>query len=184
MKEIPLWRTTSKKIVADNPFLTLEEHRREEEETGRHGYFYIVGAPNWVNIIALTENNEIVLVEQFRQGTERIELEIPSGIIDEGEDPADAALRELLEETGYERSERSEFKKIGEIAPNPAFIRNTCYTYVLTNARATGREHFDENENIRVRLVPKSEVENLITSREIRHSLIIASLYLARLAGY
>ncbi len=184
MKHIPLWHTTSKKIIADNPFLTLEEHRREEEGTGHFGYFYIVNAPDWVNIIALTDAGEMVLVEQFRQGSERIELELPSGIINEAESPSDAALRELLEETGYERSDRSEFKKIGEFAPNPAFIRNTCYTYILTHARPTGREHFDENENINVRLVPKSEIENLIKSREIRHSLSISSLYLARLAGY
>ncbi|MFI5202526.1 MAG: NUDIX hydrolase [Candidatus Kapaibacterium sp.] len=181
---IPHWKTTSKKTIAENAFLKLEEHRREEEGTGRHGYFFIVDALDWVNIVAITEEQEIVLVEQFRHGSERIELELPSGIIDEDENPATAALRELLEETGYERTDRSEFKKIGEVLPNPAFMQNKCYTYLLTNARLTGKTEFDEHENIRVRLVPRGEIEHLITAGEIQHALIIAAFYWLRLAGY
>jgi ADP-ribose pyrophosphatase len=182
--KIPRWKTTAKKNLAENPFLALEEHRREEEGTRRQGYFFIIDTPDWVNIIALTDENEIVLIEQFRHGSERIELEIPSGIIEESEKPADAALRELLEETGYEKSSLSEFKKIGEALPNPAFMRNKCYTYVLTHARLTGKIDPDEFENIRVRLVPRKEVERLITSGEIQHSIIITALYYLKLAGY
>ncbi len=184
LAQIPRWETTSKKVLAENPFLAVEEHRREEEGTRRQGYFFIVHAPDWVNIVALTETGDIVLIEQFRHGSERIELEIPSGIIEEGEKPADAALRELLEETGYEKSDRSEFKKIGEALPNPAFMRNTCYTYLLTHARLTGKTDPDEFENIRVRLVPRKDVEQLIKSGEIQHSIIITALYWLKLAGY
>jgi ADP-ribose pyrophosphatase len=183
-KEIPLWKTTSKKVLAENSFFALEEHRREEEGTGRQGYFFIIDAPNWVNIVALTDENEIVLIEQFRHGSERIELEIPSGLIEDGEKPADAALRELLEETGYEKSELSEFKKIGEALPNPAFMTNKSYTYLLTHARLTGKTHYDEYENIRVRLIPRKEIERLITTGEIQHSIIINALYWLKLAGY
>jgi ADP-ribose pyrophosphatase len=181
---IPHWTTTTKKVVAENPFLKLEEHQREEEGTGRHGYFFIVHAPDWVNIVALTEDNQVVLIEQFRQGSERIELEIPSGIVDENENPADAAIRELREETGYERTDKSEFKKIGEVIPNPAFIRNKCYTYLLTNVRLTGKTSFDEHEDIRAHLVPRNEIEKLITRGEIQHSLIITAFYWLRLAGH
>ena len=182
--KIPRWKTTAKKVLAENAFLALEEHRREEEGTGRQGYFFIIDAPDWVNIIALTEENEVVLIEQFRHGSERIELEIPSGIIESGEKPADAALRELLEETGYEKSDRSEFKKIGEALPNPAFMRNKCYTYLLTHVHLTGKIDPDEFENIRVRLVPRKEIERLITTGEIQHSIIIMAFYWLKLAGY
>ncbi len=182
-KHVLRWRTTSKSVVAENPFLKLELHNREEEETGRKANFYIVGAPDWVNIIAITEANEVVLIEQFRHGSERIELEIPSGIIEPGEDPAHAALRELLEETGYEKSEHSEFKSIGEVLPNPAFMENTCYTYLLTNARLTGNTNFDEYENIRVVRIPRAEIDRLIKSGKIQNAIIIAAFYLCKLAG-
>ncbi len=181
---IPHWKTTTKKIVAENPFLTLEEHSRVEDGTGKHGYFFIVHAPNWANIVALTEDNEVILIEQFRQGSDRVELEIPGGVIDEDEEPADSILRELTEETGYERTATSEFKRIGEVIPNPAFIRNKCYTFLITNVKLTGKVHFDEHENIRVRLVPRDEIERLITSGEIQHSLVIAAFYWMTLAGY
>lgn len=176
-KNIPRWTTTTKTVVAENPFLTLEEHRREEEGTGKNGYFYIVHAPNWVNIIALTEDDQVVLIEQFRQGSDRIELEIPGGIIDEDELPDDSILRELVEETGYIPTDKSEFKRIGEVIPNPAFIRNKCYTYLLTNARPTGKTAFDEHEDIRVHLYHRSEIKDLIATGKIQHSLVIAAFY-------
>lgn len=79
---------------------------------------------------------------------------------------------------------RSEFKKIGEALPNPAFMRNKCYTYLLTHARLTGVTDYDEFENIRVRLVPRKGIERLITTGEIQHSIIITALYWLKLAGY
>ena len=184
IEPIPLWTTTAKKVVAANPYLTLEEHRREEDGTGKHGNFFIVQAPDWANIVAITEDDEVVLIEQFRQGSERVELEIPGGIVAEGEEPDTSILRELVEETGYQPTDLSEFRRIGEVIPNPAFIRNKCFTYLLTNVRLTGATNFDENEHIRVRLVPRSEIETLITSGEIQHSLVIAALYWMKLAGY
>ncbi|SRR5579883_635803 len=181
---IPQWKTTSKHVIAKSPFLSLEEHHRKEEGTDREGDFFIIHAPDWVNVIALTENDDIVLIEQFRQGSEKVELEIPSGIIDSDESPADAALRELTEETGYERTSNSEFRKIGEVTPNPAFIRNKCHTYLITNVRLSGKTQFDEHENIRVRIEPRRNIEDLIRSGEIEHALIITAFYWMRLAGY
>ena len=178
-----MWRTATRRVVAENPFLTLEEHTRREEGTGKNGDFLIVNAPNWANIIALTETNEVVLVEQFRQGSDRIEIEIPGGIINSDEAPADSILRELVEETGYQMSEHSVFKQLGVVLPNPAFITNLCYTYLLTDVRPTGSTHFDEHENIRVRLVPLTAIDGMIRSGEIQHALVIAAFYWLRLSN-
>jgi 8-oxo-dGTP pyrophosphatase MutT (NUDIX family) len=181
---IPHWKTISRRTIAKNPFLTIEEHSREEDVSGKQGDFIIVQAPNWGNIVALTEEGAIVLVEQFRHGSETIELEVPGGVIGESEDPGEAVLRELTEETGYERTPESEFIKLGEITPNPAFIDNTCFMYLVTNVRLSGETSFDEHENIRVRLVPREAVDALVKSGEIRHALTAVSLYFLRLAGY
>jgi ADP-ribose pyrophosphatase len=179
---IPKWTTSASRVVAENPFLSLEERTRQEEGTGKNGDFFIVHAPNWANIIALTENDDVVLVEQFRQGSDRIELEIPGGIINSDEAPADSIVRELVEETGYQPTNNSSFKLLGEVLPNPAFIQNTCYTYLLTNVRLTGTTQFDEHENIRVRLVPLKEIDSLIRDGQIQHALVIAAFYWLKLS--
>jgi 8-oxo-dGTP pyrophosphatase MutT (NUDIX family) len=181
--EIPRWRTIDSKVLAENKFLKLEEHTREESGTERTADFYIVDAPNWTNVVAITEENAIVLIDQFRQGSEEIELEVPGGIVDEGESAEEASLRELREETGYEPTEKSEIVKLGEVIPNPAFIRNVCSTYLVTNVRQTNSASFDENEHIQVRLVDRNKVEDLIRNGEMRHALAIAAIYWLRLSG-
>src|SRR5581483_3334777 len=180
---VPLWKTLATKVLVKNKFLTVEEHDREEEGTGKRAPFYILHPPDWVNVIAITSAGEIVLTEEFRHGTERVELEIPSGIIESGEPPRDAAVRELREETGYEPTSATEIRELGTVSPNTALMSNTSYTFLITNVRRSATPSFDEMENIAVRLIPRSEVETLIRSGAIRHALILAAFYWLRLVG-
>lgn len=180
---IPVWKTIKRRVLAENPFLRLEEHTREESGTKRKADFYLVDAPNWTNVVAITEDDQIVLIDQFRQGSETIELEVPGGIVDEGESAEHASLRELREETGFEPTEKSEIVKIGELIPNPAFIRNVCTTYLVTNVRKTGDAEFDEHEHIQARLIDRDKVEDLIRNGDMRHALAIAAIYWLRLSG-
>src|SRR3989304_4823259 len=100
--------------------------------TGENHDFYVVEAPNWVNVVAITADDQMILIEQYRHGTRSITLEIPGGMVDPDESPLEAARRELLEETGHDCDE---WVCIGTINPNPAIQSNTCYTFLASNAR-------------------------------------------------
>src|SRR5438445_2333188 len=86
--------------------------------------FYVVHSPDWVNVIALTPEHELVLVKQFRFGVDDFSLEIPGGVMDLGEDPVAAGLRELREETGYVGKNA---RAIGRVHSNPAILSNACH---------------------------------------------------------
>src|SRR5690242_16893899 len=97
-EKIHRWRTIEKELLIDNTFMKVARLRREQDVTNEQADYFLLEAPDWANIIAVTREGKIILIRQFRQGTEAIELEIPGGIIDQGELPQQAILRELEEE--------------------------------------------------------------------------------------
>jgi ADP-ribose pyrophosphatase len=124
-------------------------------------------------VIAITPEGEIVLVWQYRFGTDALSLEIPGGVIDTGEAPEHAALRELREETGYE-AERAEALLVVE--PNPAIQNNRCYTFVAEGARPTAKTKFDAMEEIETALFPASRIDELLDSGQVTHALVQGAL--------
>jgi ADP-ribose pyrophosphatase len=144
--------------------------------TGKPHPFYVLDCPDWVNVIALTDRNEVVLVRQFRAGTRSVTLEIPGGGV-EADDASvlAAARRELREETGH--AARS-WKRLGVVHPNPAFQSNRCTTYLARGARRVGDLIPDAGEDLAVELVPLREVPGLIRRGSITHSLVIAAFHL------
>src|SRR3954464_2400409 len=119
--------------------------------------FVVIAAPDWCNIIALTPDGQLVLVRQFRYGTNDFSLEIPGGMIDPGEPPIDAAIRELREETGYVGTN---VQVIGSVQPNPAIQNNRCHFVLIENAELRAPVGWDHDEEIEVQLAPVDEVIN------------------------
>ena len=136
--------------------------------------------PDSVNVIAITTDRKVVMVEQFRHGIEKVILEVPAGLVDDGETPARAARRELLEETGY--ASKGKLKSLGWCHPNPAYMTNRCHTFLMENVHRVATPRLDEGEDIRVRLLDEARIESLITSGRITNSLILVGLsrYLLR----
>jgi 8-oxo-dGTP pyrophosphatase MutT (NUDIX family) len=136
--------------------------------------FYILESEDWVNVIPITQQNDVVLIRQYRHGIREVTLEIPGGIVEPDESPEEAASRELLEETGYQGSKMI---PLGVVYPNPAFLNNRCYTYLASNVLLTREQEQDEKEDIEVLLRPLDEIPRLIREGEISHSLVLAAFY-------
>jgi ADP-ribose diphosphatase len=143
-------------------------HRTETEKN-----FFKLDFPRWVNIVACTENNEIILIRQYRFGSDRLELEIPGGAVDEGEPPLAAGLRELIEETGY-AGENSRI--IGRVCPNPAIQDNFCYTVLVEKVKKVAEPRLEEMEDIEVLILPEDAAFALVRDGTINHGLVLNGL--------
>jgi 8-oxo-dGTP pyrophosphatase MutT (NUDIX family) len=155
--------------VADHGVFRVE--RRQYDGLPRD--IFVFSCPDWCNVIAETDDGELVFVWQYRFGTDALSLEIPGGVIDEGETPETAALRELREETGYEATS---IELLSVVEPNPALQGNKCFTYLARGARLTGPTEFDELEELEVVLVPKKDVLAVLDSGQITHALVVSAL--------
>ncbi len=128
---------------------------------------------DWCNVVALTAEDELVLIYQHRFGTDSITLEIPGGAIDMGESPEIAAARELLEETGYAATS---FEPLAVVHPNPAIQANRCFSFLARGAKKVSEPSFDTNESCEVVLVPRSETARLIDEGHVTHALAVLAL--------
>ncbi len=136
--------------------------------------FYSIEADHWVNVVPVTADEKVVMVRQYRHGSREITLEIPGGIIDPGEEPAAAAARELIEETGY-RAER--VRALGSVNPNPALFGNRVHTFLAEGARCVADVMNGPLEETVVELVPVRELPERVRRGEIDHALVIAALH-------
>ena len=169
------WPRKKSTLLADYRIFTIRSDHRTSPRTGQSHDFYVIDCPNWVNVVAITKDRHLVMVEQFRHGTATVDLEIPGGVIDpEDPSPLAAGLRELREETGYE-GERA--RLLGQIAPNPAIMSNQCYTVLVENCELRHPIQLDHGEDIVTRLVPLDDIPGLMRSGAIRHCLVATALY-------
>ncbi len=128
----------------------------------------------WANVIALTQNNEVVLIKQYRHGVEKVLWEIPGGVVEDGEDPMEGVKRELLEETGYTAAE---FIQVGALYPNPAIQTNTMYCFLALDAEKVTGQNLDDGEDIEVHLVPLDELIAMTKRGDFPHALQVAALF-------
>ena len=169
------WQKIESKLLGDFRIFSIRSDNKISPRTGAAHDFFIIDCVHWVNVVAVTPDDQLVMIEQFRHGSNTVELEIPGGTMDPKDgSPIECGLRELREETGYE-GEGAQI--LGEIFPNPAIMSNTCYTVLVQNCRLKHATELDSGEDLITRLVPLAGIPQLVSAGTIRHSLVVVALY-------
>jgi ADP-ribose pyrophosphatase len=169
------WVREGERTLISTRVLDLKGIRYRHPVRGTEKEFVVIHAPDWVNVVAVTPDRRIVLVRQFRFGLDALSLEVPGGVIEQGEDPAAAAVRELSEETGYGGGKVT---LLGSVSPNPAIQDNRCHIVLVDGAVPTAPMDWDDDEEIQVSTAPAAEVLGWARSGRIVHSLSVAALML------
>ena len=177
--ELTPWPLKESRCAGDYKIFKVRSDRRTSPRTGDEHEFFVIESVDWCNIIALTPDDQLVMVEQYRQGTNLIELELPGGMIDPGEGPMETAARELREETGYAGDIP---ESGGFVFANPAIMNNKVHTVVIRNAISRHDTQLDAGEDLITRLVPFGEIPELVDNGTIGHSLMVAALFRFQIA--
>ncbi len=169
------WTLISRRTALSLGPFRIREDRLRSPRTGAETPFYVLECDDWVNVVALTDDDRLVLVRQYRAGREHETLEIPGGVVEPGEAPLDAAVRELREETGHAAET---VVPLGTVEPNPAIQANACHTFLALGCRRVGALRPDDGEDLEVELLPLSELDDALRGGRIRHALAVAALHL------
>ena len=172
--EILKWQKLSTRYLVKEKWATLRVDTVKLQTGVVKDDYYVLEYPNWANAIALTRENKIILVRQYRHAADIVSLEIPGGVIDGDEAPEDAVKRELLEETGYSFDQA---ELIATLYPNPATSTNVTFTYLLTGGVKTHEQHLDEHEILNVEEYSIEEVKQLLKDNKIDQALHAAALF-------
>lgn len=175
-----VWKSGAKKLVLTCPIFRVNEIPRTSQD-GRSGNFLELECPDWVTVIPIFRDEDgilrFVMEEQYRHGCEYVTREFPAGIVEKGEEPEKAALRELKEETGIIPGS---IKLLGDINPNPAFMSNRMYIYLAEDLELVSGQSLDENEQIDVFSIPVSEALSHLGQRSWDSGAVLSAsaLYL------
>ena len=175
------WKRVRMGPRRDYKILKVGEDTFADPRTGEERDRVIIEADDWCNVLAVATDGRAILVRQFRFGSGETSLELPGGVVDEGETPEAAVGRELDEETGY-RAGRLE--PLGVYRPNPAHFTNRVHAFVALDCERLHDGTPDGSEDLAVELVPRSEVALMARDGRISHALMLATIGLAMLRGY
>jgi 8-oxo-dGTP pyrophosphatase MutT (NUDIX family) len=170
------WPIIESKEGPDMGLFCVRVNRCRSPKTGQEHNFYVIDFPNWVQVIPLTPDDQVVMIRQYRHGCARIFLELPGGLMDKGDlTPGETARRELLEETGYHAEDLS---LLTRIYPQPAVLGHMGLTYLARGVRRVAGPNLDATEDIEVCLVELQRIPEMIRIGEIDHGQTVMALSL------
>jgi 8-oxo-dGTP pyrophosphatase MutT (NUDIX family) len=173
---LPTWRVTGHRYLVQDRWITLRADTCIVPGGVTLDPFYVIEERDWVHVFALDAEGRIAVVRQYRHAAEVTTVELPGGIVDEGETPLDAARRELLEETGHDATQ---WHAAGALWANPARQTNRVHLFLATGLSPARALALDEGEHLEVAAVPADMIRTWIANGIWSQSLHVASYYLA-----
>jgi 8-oxo-dGTP pyrophosphatase MutT (NUDIX family) len=167
------WEKKESEILADCRIFKVSKSRFHHPVREKDGEFFTIDAPDWITVVATTSKQKLVTVRQYRFGIEDLSLEVPAGLVEPNEEPMEAGVRELREETGFEGLDA---ELLGWVYPNPAIQGNRCYLVGIREARQVAKPDWDEHEEIEIQLIPLKEMVGRLTQGDFRHALTLCAL--------
>ena len=169
------WHILDSRKATNYKIFSIREEKAKNPRNGAVRDIVVLDFPEWISVIPITPEGEVVMVRQYRHGVREILLEIPGGLMDpQDPDPETAAKRELQEETGYTSDSVT---LIGSLYPQPAVQSNRYHIFLAENALKTSETNFDEGEDLETVLVPLKKIPGMIRSGEIRHAMVVTAFY-------
>jgi len=170
------WKLLSSEYISRHKYFNARRDRCEMPDGKVVDPYFVVEIPPSSCALAITEDEKVLMVRQYRHPIAQTILELPGGFVDEAEDPGIAVLRELLEETGYEFPS---FKYLGKVAANPGVLSGFTHLFLATGGKKVSAQHLDDNEQIEIVLVPLEQVREMLNNNEIVQSLHVSCLFYA-----
>lgn len=172
-----IWKELDRRTLLDAYIFSIASSRRKAAD-GAEATYFLVDSPDWCNVIAPVVRDDgvecFVMARQYRHGSGTLTIEFPGGVVDPGEQPEEAVLRELAEETGYAAES---VVMIGRTNPNPAFMSNTAYTFLAQGVHRNGGQALDSNERLDAELVPCDEILRMERPDFHIHAIMVVALH-------
>ena len=168
------WKTLKSEYLFKRPWLTARRDVCELPDGRINDEYYVLEYPTWINVVAITKTGEMVIIRQYRHGLGRTCFEIVAGCVEEGEDPMDAAKRELQEETVYTGGEWSE---VMQFTCNASAMNNITHSFLAVGVEKTDHQNLDATEDIEIYTFSQEEVKAMLLRGEFMQVSMIAPLY-------